>query len=655
MSIASQIEILKNDKTSIKASINNKNIAVSNTDGFDNFASIIEMFSKDGFQSYSREWTPNEDTQILNITDLPFEPDYMFLTFVPRDDDGSRQKLMKTFNFDFNAYKDTVNKPVCFTSIGTDNSTEPVAVCAQGNSNGFKTGGCTITPNSIYLNLLNTRGTFLTTKYFSPYYTYFIGFLKSKYKEDYFQIDSNGVLALKPTYRGTGVNKVVDGATVPCEYSVSDNGINNVGSLMNDLPEELWLPSYVNNVKVLSLAEGMFAGNTKVKKIHFQSSTTVIPDYFCRRAAYLENVYNTENITILGNSAFQSTSLKEVYFPKVITLNANVFNTNGKLKTAVLSDDIEILPDGCFSGCYRLENLVGCGSVKTIGDLALWKTYSLKSANGIINSVIAGGSTSSIGTKAIIHSRINADWKKVADSGCSTVSTSTPYQYHPAYNQLVEKQNSNTIVEKINTLGSTFNQMNEKFKDIVIGASLSEQGGIGSTGSKVYGKGCVLLACMHAYCALKGYDDVQSPVEVEQLMLQDAIANGTETEFRNAMANYTYNHSKGLAILRTVGLNVVEHTAPSTDDTDGWQTYVNELYNAIQTDNTYLAVPVDGSGTTGHEFMVYGVKSNGELLIADSGDGLGALVEDYNEAVSGTMLPQSFLKKSFAVVTLNEI
>lgn len=651
MSIASQIEILKKDKVSINTSIKNKNITVSDTDGFDDFASIIELFSVNGFQSYSREWTPSEDTQILNITDLPFEPDYMFVVYKPTDGSGGVANSIKIICFDFNNWKDTVNKPPCIAVFGNDSSS--VFVANEGNTKMFKSASsCVVTANSLYMDFSNTRGTFYNTKYFSSTYKYFICAFKSKYNEEYFQIDDNGVLALKPAYRGTGVNKIVDEVAVPCEYSVSDNGINNAGSLMNDLPEELWLPSYVNNVKVLSLAEGMFAGNTKIKKLHLQSSTTEIPHCFCRKASFLENVYNTENITTLANGAFQMTSLKEAYFPNVTTLDSNAFNSCMKIKTIILSDNIENIPDGCFSCCAELENLIGCGSAKKIGDLAFWNTYKLKSINGIINSIIANGSTSSIGEKALIQSRINADWEKVADSGCSTVNTSTPYQYHPAYNQLVEKQNSNTIAEKINPIGSTFNQTNVNFKDTIIGASLSEDGGIGTTESKVYGKGCVLISCMNAYCALKGYDDVQSPVEVEQLMLQDAIANGTETEFRNAMANYTYNHSKGLAILRTVGLNVVEHTAPSTDDTGGWQTYVNNLYNAVQTDNTYLVTSVDGSGTTGHEFMVYGVKSNGELLITDSSNNLGGWLENSEGSLFGTMLPQSFLKKSFAIVSL---
>lgn len=575
-------------------------------------------------QIYYKKLVFSEDTHTLNLTNLPFEPDFVCIVNL---DNTSAALSIRNLLIDINAYKDTSKPPFILATVVDDSG---VMQATQSNTSGFKSGGLSITQNSILINFSLARSSALSNKFLRSALNYDLYVIKVKNNENYFNVD-NGVLSLKPEYRGKGL--------AAFSYSISDNGEGNDGSKINELPEELYLPETINGINITSYADAMFMGNERVKKIHLLKAISVIPDYFCRKAANLENVFNTENLTQIGNSAFQFTSLNDIYIPKITSLSDNAFNSAQKLKTVVISDTITSIPNSCFSVCTSLNALIGGNSVTSVGNLAFWKTYNLKNVKGVINGIIEGGENSSIGSKCFIHSRINADWQAIENSDCQVVNTSTPLQYNAAYDLFVNYQNNNTFTPKIKRLGNTFNQSNNDFKDVVIGATINSP-----SNNKVYGKGCVLLACMHAYCGIKGYTNLQTPMQVEQQMLLDAIAIGKETEFRNAIQNYYYDHTKGIDILNTLGIS------STTYNTSNLNNYVEGLYTEIQKENTYIIINVDASGSGGHEYMVYGVNSSGELFIADSETPLGQILNT-KEATLAKMLPQSFATRTFTVVS----
>jgi hypothetical protein len=74
--------------------------------------------------------------------------------------------------------------------------------------------------------------------------------LDKLYREDtnhseYFEINEDGIISLKPEYRGYGRKSF--------EYSISDNGEGFRGSLNHTLPEHIYIPEKIGTKTVLGL------------------------------------------------------------------------------------------------------------------------------------------------------------------------------------------------------------------------------------------------------------------------------------------------------------------------------------------------------------------------------------------------------------------
>ncbi len=172
-----------------------------------------------------------------------------------------------------------------------------------------------------------------------------------------------------------------------CFYSCASLRSIKFGSLENTLP-----------VSVSVIGKSAFAYCENLVSMELSSGITMLPDSVFEGCAYLSKITLPETLTSVGNSAFSGcTNLNSVDFAaksNIVSIGNSAFAYCVSLKSMGLPDSIESLgtyafshcwalndvklseslsavPDGCFFGCTRLEQVFfNQDSVSSIGERA---------------------------------------------------------------------------------------------------------------------------------------------------------------------------------------------------------------------------------------------------------------------------------------------
>ena len=123
---------------------------------------------------------------------------------------------------------------------------------------------------------------------------------------EYFDITDEGLLSLKPEYRGIPANATFT-------YAISDRGATENGSKNSELPEHL----VINEIAVTTLCEAIVMGNNAIKSITIPKHITHLPHYFARKALSLVEVKGTEQIKSMGKAVLGLTPIRKAYFPNL--------------------------------------------------------------------------------------------------------------------------------------------------------------------------------------------------------------------------------------------------------------------------------------------------------------------------------------------------
>lgn len=396
----------------------------------------------------------------------------------------------------------------------------------------------------------------------------------------YFTITEDGVVSLKPEYRGACPSNRASAFPM----AVSDNKAGNNGSRNAEIPELLVIPEVVDEVAVVALAPGMFLSNTAVVNVTLPNIVTAIPDRFCDNAYNARNLYNTEQILTIGTSAFQKTHIEKANFPNLTSMGNNAFVSCPFLMYADIGKVTDISKYAFFMNT-RLSRLKGSSNVTSIGDFAFSKTYRLKNVESFAN-------VASIGADAFMRSRLDYDW----DSLNYTFETNaTPKQTNPT-----DFWSACTYTPCENDVPTLLSQLDERWNTRTI------------TGDLKYGaNGCAWMSIMHIYCALNKLT-LTSVEEFEDIC--NSINPGIIPKFDRT-------DEKSVEILRDLGLNAELLKIKSTDGTAKLQ----QMYDALASGSYVLGFLGKPETNCALEFgyhnaMIYGIGQNGELLYADSSD-----------------------------------
>lgn len=377
--------------------------------------------------------------------------------------------------------------------------------------------------------------------------------------EKYFSIDYDGIVSLKPEYQ-------------------------NGGSENAELPKKIVIPDVVNGTSVSGLIVSMFEENLVVEEITLPDSVTAIPNRFCAQAKNLKAIHNTEHITKVGERIILRTQVKKAMFPNLKEAADGAFAEANFLYTVDIGDNITTIPMGMFRNCAFLSLVKGGNSVNTINAQAFYATRNLKNLPLLSN-------VTSIGDLAFYQSRIQFDWDSLENCAFGVRATPVIDNTEKYWEGFKPEACENPIITQMS-------QSNPAWKD-------SYFYGSGTEGKK-YSACASVLAILHIYSALT-YEQYEHPDEFKTVLETANSAFITKEYFPSTFSNVK-------TIFEGLGCNVIERTGKITSAT------YQELCDALK-DGAYVYSQVSTYqyDSHGHVAILYGINSNGEVLVLDSG------------------------------------
>lgn len=383
-------------------------------------------------------------------------------------------------------------------------------------------------------------------------------------EEKYFGITDDGLIYLKSEYRGAGKET---------PYSISDNGAEVAGSKNAELPDNIVIPEIVNEIAVISLAEGMFRANNKVKSITIPVCITEIPEYFCYMARGLTTVNGTENVRVIKGNAFCNTAIEKVSFPSLELLDGDKhFYTCGLLISADLGSKITAIPNECMNGCYRLSALRNTQNVTSVGAKAFYRTSRLM-APAFLPKL------TSVGDYGFMRCRVVYDWKSL--TGCSFGTQATALQTNPT-----DFWSECAFAPCEIPMRSTFSQRNPAWAD----ATVDNLG-------TIYRRSCITVCSAMVYSVLEG-KDMTSPQEFIDAV-RAANPSALDVNSKTIDGQIAYWNALGYTVNR------------KNFDAENLQL----LYNTLAAGTPVIVGVLQPSG--GHMVVVHGINEKGEVLVAD--------------------------------------
>ena len=398
--------------------------------------------------------------------------------------------------------------------------------------------------------------------------------------EIYFDITDDGVISLKPEYRGASPSD-----TANYTYALSDNGKGRDGSQNKELPEEIVIPETVRGIPVTAYAYAMFINNKRVKRLVLLPGVKELPGYFCYGTWNLEAVTGTENVETLDKYAFATSGIRAANFPALKTYSgAYQFRRCTNLAVADLGGVVTEIPARCFEGCEKLYEIRNGQSVRKIGECGLYFTLRLKQLSFL-------PSVTEISDCGLLVSRVDVSQVR-SDCKVGTWSTARAFQGEDYWTEPGKN------ATPCNTpLRSIFHQDDPRWVDKTIG----------NTG-RTWDKGCLVVCAAMAYSIFEGRD-LTSPEEFTDAVyaanpaLKDVDPAGSWDAISQYFAAVGYTATRYeefntanlqalYAALASGALVIHRCHAGASKVADGW---------------------VDGN----HDVLIHGINAGAEVLCVD--------------------------------------
>lgn len=166
------------------------------------------------------------------------------------------------------------------------------------------------------------------------------------------------------------------------------------------------VPSKINNIEITKISDYAFQGNTILESINFPETLTSIGGYAFVSCITLQNIVIPSSLNILGQYAFANcSSLKTItvssyidaagdaayfenagsndglilYVKNTEKLSPYLLSKNSQLvEVNFLDNKIKTIDAHCFSGCSKLERVIGGSSIESIEEYAFGYCKNLK-------------------------------------------------------------------------------------------------------------------------------------------------------------------------------------------------------------------------------------------------------------------------------------
>lgn len=166
-------------------------------------------------------------------------------------------------------------------------------------------------------------------------------------------------------------------------YTVSDNEATVTGYTGDEQIKTIYIPSYVDGIKVTAIGAHAFSWNTELENVVFQDDSMV--KYIGENAFAACVSLKTVNLPIclkkIDDGAFQSCAIESISLYYVDEIGKFAFLNCKLLKDVKLPIYIETIQDSAFAGCSSLDYISFPDGVNVIGKEAFFNCSSL---DGII-------------------------------------------------------------------------------------------------------------------------------------------------------------------------------------------------------------------------------------------------------------------------------
>ena len=290
-----------------------------------------------------------------------------------------------------------------------------------------------------------------------------------------------------------------------------------------------------------------------------------------------------KNVTSIGGGCFAGMQgLTYFNAPNLTVMPAQTFRFCTSLKEVHLSDNITSLEQIAFVYCYKLETVTGLKNVNSIGTGVFQQCYELKNLD--FNTHI-----NSIGQKAF--------YKTGYKLPSSVVDSTTTYGTNATYLQDWTSGLPEYTKKAAHSFNiKTYSQQDEKWASYKIGGTNDKY--------TISSAGCGWVVFAEMYNTL--YNKNLTPIDlVEKIKSEDASALGSGS----------YDHSKNNQICEILDLKL-----EATYGTDSYSQYspfeIQPIIDAVSAGKmvTWSYKP----SSSGHVVLIYGIDSDGYLLVADS-------------------------------------
>ena len=425
---------------------------------------------------------------------------------------------------------------------------------------------------------------------------------QDSYKK-YFNITTNGIISLKPEYRGAAYKKLTDydnGVSLgKIPDAVSDMGNNEVGSKNHELPSDIYIPFTVNGIAVTGLATGIFAYNDRIKRVVLQPNIKVLNGYTFCRARNLEVVECTAQIETASNCEFYFTPIRRVELPNLKgTLAQSIFKQCPLLEYVDIGS-VTALGKTAFDKCFNLREIKIASPVESIGEGAFFYCVNLRT----VDNIVAPNVTKSIGKGAFMICRPTYEWNSLTD--CTFGDYATSEQMHNCKFWLQDDGTPIPFTPCENEALSFLSQFDSRWSDVVTNPDIG----------RTFAYGCGGFAVMGAWCSLNNVnvDDARDFLDIcnkygTEFKLAD---DGTDAGDFTADKTFPFYNAMGLSyrILQSAEFNKL---------TSG---VARLIYDSLAEGKYVVLITPNSAGNyMGHVMTITGITPMGELIIHDTAD-----------------------------------
>lgn len=281
----------------------------------------------------------------------------------------------------------------------------------------------------------------------------------------------------------------------------------------------------------------------------------------------LKRITGLDNVNTVGAYAFKNIPyITELYMPNLVNIGDKAFIQLANLREITLSDELKVIPLGCFQSCFKLVSVKGDFTLTDIGQKAFMYCYNLKELK--ITDALT-----SVGIRAFDKCKFDYDWSQL--TSCTFGENATKFQrFGDIINENYDLTPCNHYEHKVIAYAQSYRD----WREYAFG-----------NGYTMGLNGCTWCALTAAYNAMNNTN--YNPKEMNDLVrsVNDILAN------EKVYANTTY-------------LNIKISEDISVDSA----TNINRIYTELSQGNLI------GLCGDGHITLCYGINENGEIMVADS-------------------------------------